>query len=92
MTLAQQRVLQDIAAERQRQDQMWGWPQGHSPLEWYSILGEEFGEVGQEVNNITFGRHNSVAALLAHPNYRVELVQLAAVAVAAIEEYDAETR
>ena len=69
-------VLNEVAEERERQDAKWG-EQNHDPAIWLAILAEEFGEIGKEV-------------LEPEPtdNYRRELVQLAAVAVAAIESFD----
>lgn len=68
-------VLNDVAAERSRQLLKFG-EQHHDPSWWYVILGEEFGEVGR--------------AIYEHlpTNYREELIQVAAVAVAAVEDYD----
>lgn len=68
------RTLQAIAAERRRQDKKWG-EQNHDRFKWLSILGEEVGEANR-------------AALEEHSDeYREELVQVAAVCVAAIESY-----
>lgn len=73
-------TLNDIEKERRRQDTKWG-PQNHSPLEWLSILTEEVGEVAKAINEAHWG-----GAPLTE--YRAELVQVAAVAVAAIESLD----
>lgn len=73
-------VLFDVEAERLRQDQKWG-EQNHAPMEWLSILGEEVGEVCQAANEAHWHQ-----APLAH--YREELIQVAAVAVAAVEALD----
>jgi hypothetical protein len=73
-------VLAEVWTERDRQDAKWG-EQNHAPVVWLSILGEEFGEVCR-------------AAYEAHFNaapwsdYRAELVQMAAVAVAMIQCLD----
>jgi hypothetical protein len=72
-------VIDLIIAERQMQDEKFG-EQLHTPPEWVMIIGEEFGEVAK-------------AALENHFNgkplydYRMELVQLAAVCVNALESY-----
>ncbi len=69
------RTLRDINGERERQDKLWG-EQNHSPFVWLAILGEEYGEACEailESNNC---------------DYRKELVEIAAVAVAAIESLD----
>lgn len=65
----------DILAERQRQDNKWG-EQNHDPSMWVVILAEEVGEVAQEALH-----KNGL-------NYRAEMVQVAAVALAAIQSYD----
>jgi NTP pyrophosphatase (non-canonical NTP hydrolase) len=76
-------VCNDIATERERQDNKWG-VQDHDPAVWLSILAEETGEVARAVLGFHFphGGDNPVG------NYRDELVQVAAVAVAAIESVD----
>lgn len=73
------KVLDDVAAERHRQLQLWG-EQTHTPLLWYAILGEEYGEVGKELAD---GQTK-----LDKGAYRKELIQVAAVAVAAVESLD----
>ena len=69
------RTLQNINGERERQDELWG-EQNHSPFVWLAILGEEYGE--------------ACKAIIENNNcdYRKELVEIAAVAVAAIESLD----
>jgi len=73
-------VLAEVAAERVRQDAKWG-VQNHKPPEWLSILGEEFGEVCRAVCERLY-------AIGLNPEYRLELIQTAAVAVAMVECYD----
>jgi hypothetical protein len=68
-------ALYDVYMERQRQDNKWGL-QEHMPDTWISILGEEYGEACA-ANNEKDGEQ-----------YRKELVETAAVAVAAVEAYD----
>lgn len=64
--------IRQILHERDRQDAKWG-EQNHSPEVWLAILGEEFGEACQ--------------AALGSPtsDFRKEIVQVAAVAVAMLE-------
>lgn len=69
-------ILEEVAKERKRQDRLWG-EQNHTPREWIGILGEEFGEVCKEINEVG-----------AETSYRIELIQVAAVAVAMIECLD----
>jgi len=68
-------VIEDVLGERNKQDIKWG-VQNHTPLKWLVILGEEYGE--------------SCKAILEADTtaYREELVQTAAVALAAIECLD----
>lgn len=68
-------ILEEIKQERERQEAKWG-EQNHEPLLWNAILGEEFGEVSKSI----LERDTK--------NYREELIQVAAVAVAAIECLD----
>jgi len=76
-------VLQDIRNERERQESKWG-EQNHTPVEWLAILGEEVGEACKEA--ITAHFHGPTDAIVLA--YRLEMVQVAAVAVAAIEALD----
>lgn len=66
----------EVAAERDRQDRKWGAQRCHPPDRWIVILGEEFGEVCEARND-----HDTAG-------YRAELIQVAAVALAAIEALD----
>lgn len=68
-------VIVEIAKERARQDKKWGI-QNHAPFKWLAILGEEVGEANK-------------AALEDKPDeYRNELIQVAAVAMAMVECHD----
>jgi NTP pyrophosphatase (non-canonical NTP hydrolase) len=79
-------VLMEVGQERARQDRKWG-EQDHSPVEWVSILGEEYGEAAQAANEVYFiGEGKPAPRDLM--NYREELLQVAAVAVAAVEDLD----
>jgi NTP pyrophosphatase (non-canonical NTP hydrolase) len=68
-------VLDEVAAERRRQNDKWG-EQNHSPERWLTILAEEVGEAAYSYLEDD------------RDNYRTEMVQVAAVAVAAIEAHD----
>ena len=72
-------VLDNIKEERSRQEAKWG-KQNHQPLTWLAILGEEVGEANKAV------LENELS------DYRSELVQVAAVAAAAIECLDRQRR
>lgn len=73
--VATQGILDQIYLERERQDEKWG-PQDHTLEGWYTILGEEVGEVAMAILEEW------------HTNVREELVQVAAVCVAMIEDID----
>lgn len=74
----QWRALKDVVHERHMQDHQWGEEsaKGQTPAFRLAILGEEFGEVSKEV--VEGNRRLE----------RVELVQLAAVAICTIEAID----
>ena len=67
-------VMQRIRNERSRQEAKWG-QQNHDPLLWLAILGEEVGEANKAAIEGEGGK------------YCKELVEVAAVAVAAVESY-----
>ncbi len=64
-----------VVDERHRQDAKWG-EQNHHPYKWLAILHEETGEAAKAVLESALGE------------YRKELVQVAAVSLAAIESLD----
>lgn len=75
-------VLKEVLEERYRQEQKWG-EQNHGPAEYLMILGEEVGEANKAALEVHFGYKG------ADPNnFRKELIQVAAVAVAMIECFD----
>lgn len=69
------KAVKDVVSERTKQDEKWG-VQNHDPLLWNAILGEEFGEVSKAILEGDM------------KGYREELIQVAAVAIAAIESLD----
>lgn len=77
-----------ISAERARQDRQFGG-QHHDPVYWVGILTEEMGEVAREAIELRpFAERGQRTADESLARLRAELVQLAAVAVAAIEDID----
>ena len=81
-------IYGEIQAERERQDVRWG-EQDHHPVYWTGILAEELGEVAQaaiELNGRCARTMDDAEDALR--GLRLELVQLAAVAVAALECLD----
>lgn len=80
---ARSHITNDVFDEMERQDKKWG-EQNHSPLGWLAILTEEVGEVAKEATRAippVVDQFDAVA-------YRKELVQVAAVAMNAIESLD----
>lgn len=73
--MSEAECLRDVLNERNKQDAKWG-EQNHTPMKWLAILTEEVGEVAKAILE---GNHGE---------YRKELVQVAAVAVASIESLD----
>lgn len=76
--------MSDVINERARQDKKWG-EQNHYPPFWMGILGEEFGELCQAVNETVFDNGTNLGG---YENMRKEAVQVAAVALAFIECLD----
>ena len=82
--ISRHEALSLVNEERNRQDAKWGDQSGNHPFEWMSILGEEFGELCEAVNETCFARG-------IHPERggkeRIlkESVQVAAVAIALAE-------
>lgn len=75
-------ILEEVRKERIKQDSRFGWPRNHSPSWWLTILAEEFGEYARDVCDKKFEEGQYVE------NMREELIQIAAVAIAAIEDLD----
>lgn len=80
-------ALTDVLAERIRQDVKWG-EQNQDPTVWLAILTEEVGEVAKEIADGRAPCSPTSAGGINLGQYREELVQVAAVAVAAIECLD----
>ncbi len=78
--MSQESVIHEIREERDRQDVKWGVAaeRNQTKMKWLTILMEEVGEVAESI--------------LEHDdeNYPVELVQVAAVCVAALEDLAAQ--
>lgn len=80
-------VLYDVVRERERQDVKWG-EQNHDIPKWTSILGEEYGELCQAINETVFDNGPEERAKGGYQNMRAEAVQVAAVAVSFVEFLD----
>ena len=77
------RVLSEVMGERLRQEDKWG-QQNHDPFTYLAILGEEFGEACQAAVQATMEPDKNTT----WDDYRDELIQIAAVAVAMVECLD----
>lgn len=78
--MSESEALSNVLYERKRQDAKWG-EQNHQPAEWLMILGEEYGEAAKAALEAQFGGKEII-------KYRDEMVQVAAVALAAVESFD----
>lgn len=74
-------VLNDVAEERLRQDEKWGSQRTLTPEVWLRILAEEFGEAAKAINEGNYDPMDKDC-------YRREMIQVAAVAIAAVEAHD----
>ena len=83
---SQQQALADVVMERDQQDGKWG-EQNHAPIEWLSILSEEVGECSEMANKSHWCNGPRESSVYLR-DMRAELVQVAAVAIAAIESLD----
>ena len=83
-----EKVVLDIITERGRQDFKWG-EQNHDPMTWIPILAEEVGEAAQEALRIRFNKKSGkLGQEFWRSRYREEMIQCAAVAMAAVECLD----
>lgn len=79
-------AIEKVISERISQIERWGEDTYNHPFEWMSILGEEFGELCEAVNETCFmnGTHPERGG---DENIVREATQIAAVAVAIIEAF-----
>lgn len=82
------KIISLIHEERERQDKIWGFPQNNTIAEWGLILGEEYGEVIREMNDLTFLFDNLNRGKAIQKRLKEELIQLAAVAISILEHLD----
>lgn len=80
------KVIKDVLNERTRQNGLWG-EQNHNPETWLMILGEEVGEANKAALETKFAEiYKKVPA--DYTQFREELIQVAAVAIAMVECID----
>lgn len=78
-------VMDEIQVERLRQDKKFG-EQNHDPFKYLAILGEEVGEANKAAIDAYDWKRGTWAGDLK--DYREELIQVAAVAMAMVECLD----
>lgn len=79
-----QNILNEIRKERKQQDIQWG-EQDRTPLHWVVILMEEVGEAAKAIVENMATKDGKI---IYEHLYRAEMIQVAAVAVAAVECLD----
>jgi hypothetical protein len=75
------KVMNWVNDERNKQEMKWG-EQNHTPEKWVGILGEEYGEFCQAVNETIFFNGSDKGG---YENMKTEAIQTAAVAIAFLE-------
>jgi hypothetical protein len=77
-------ILYDVLNERERQNNKFGANRSQHPFLWNTILFEEVGEAAKDSLDIYFSGKPDEALL----RYRKELIEVAAVAIAMIQDID----
>jgi len=77
----QKQIIKDILKERERQDSKWG-DQNHHPGLWTGLLGEEYGELCEAINETVFDNGTDKGG---YENMKREAIHVAAVAVGFLE-------
>lgn len=77
-------ILYDVLNERQRQNDKFGANRTQHPFLWNTILVEEVGEASKESLDMYFSGNPDEAL----SKYRKELIEVAAVAIATIQDLD----
>lgn len=80
-------VFDEVRWERAKQDEKWG-EQNHDPFAYLAILGEEVGEANKAAVDAATWKINCTVKFGGLGDYRKELIQVAAVAIAMIECLD----
>ena len=82
MDAIQQNIINDVLAERSRQDEKWG-QQDHFAERWATIIGEEYGEMCTAINEFSFN-----ATYENEQQIYVEAIQTMATCMAMLECID----
>ena len=83
--LDQRVALAEVILERKRQTILWGIQSFDDPTKWLGILTEEVGEVAEAINETTL-KNSTKKEKGGLKNIKKELIQVAAVAISAIED------
>ena len=81
MSEIQERAITAVLLERKRQDAKWG-EQNHPPHYWTGILGEEYGELCEAINETIFDNGSDKGG---YENMRIEAIHVAAVVIGFLE-------
>ncbi len=81
MSKIQEIVIDAVLMERKRQDAKWG-EQNHLPHFWTGILGEEYGELCEAINETVFDNDSDKGG---YENMKTEAIHVAAVAIGFLE-------
>ncbi|HEY9684723.1 MAG TPA: MazG-like family protein [Oculatellaceae cyanobacterium] len=83
-------IIEDVIVEIGRAERKFGLRRNHLPMLWMLILGEEYGEAQKAALEAYASEqyNNSIGLDVFHENYREELVQVAAMAICAIDSFD----
>lgn len=81
MIEVQVNIINNVLKERNRQDAKWG-EQNHNPQFWTGILGEEYGEFCEAINETVFNNGTDKGG---YDNMKNEAIHVAAVAIGFLE-------
>ncbi|WP_313214126.1 hypothetical protein [Soonwooa sp.] len=81
------KIIEDVLNERKRQNDKFGTARNQHPFLWNTILVEEVGEAAKESLDIYF-KTDQLDKDNALKKYRKELIEVAAVAIATIQDLD----
>lgn len=80
----QAKIISEIIVERDRQDTLWGEEEHILPA-WTGIIGEEFGELCQAINETFFNNGNEKRKLGGYENLKREGIHAVATLVKFLE-------
>ena len=89
-----ERIEHDVDVCRRDQIQQWGSDDCHTPLEWSAILGKRQGKLCEAAQNVHYDEQGGDYDLVKDDSdkYRTRLVEVATVAIAAIDQFDSDRK